>query len=191
MDVEKGPVLLFLRHTVCLGVFALLFSLMFSGLEGLNAQSLPIKGSLKKNGENFQEAEILLYERNQVVGKTEPNLLGKFTFELSLNSHYTVEVRSEGHITKRVSFDTHIPEKINEVDPSTFGFDVVMLEKRGIPEDEAGVFDFPVGRVFFDPYEEEFRFNDSYTARIRREFRKVLNKKGREVEATEKLRSKK
>lgn len=138
------------------------------------AQELTIKGSVKKEGDVFKDAEVLLYERNEVVGRTEPNWLGTFKFNLALDSHYTVEVRAEGHITKRVSFDTRIPEDLEDVNPSRFDFDVMMLEKRRVPEEKAGIFDFPVGRVFFDPYEKEFRFNSSYTSRIRREFRKVL-----------------
>ena len=149
------------------------------------AQELSIKGTLKKGNGTFKDATVLLYKRNEVIARTEPNWLGNFSFELALDSHDTVEIRSEGHISKRVIFDTHIPKDIEDVDPSGFDFDVVMLEKRRVPEGETGIFDFPVGRVFFDPYEKEFRFNDSYTSRIRREFRKVLGKDEREVQTRE------
>lgn len=172
----------FLRHTSFGGkrLSLTLFTISFPVL--LVSQELQVKGTLKKDGSIFkEEAEILLYERNEVVGKTEPNWLSSFSFKLSLDAHYTIEVRAEGHISKRVSFDTRIPEDVKDANPSRFEFDVVMLEKRRVPEDEAGIFDFPVGRVFFDPYEKEFRFNDSYTSRIRREFRKVLNEDTRDL----------
>ncbi len=165
-------------------LLGLLLSLPFSQLSS-SGQELTIKGTLKKGDGIFKDADVLLYERNEVVARTEPNWLGNFKFDLALDSHYTVEIRAEGHISKRVIFDTHIPEDVKEPDPSRFNFDVVMLEKRRVPEGKAGVFDFPVGRVFFDPYEKEFRFNDSYTSRIRREFRKVLGKEDKTVETRE------
>lgn len=144
-----------------------------------------MEGNLKKEGDAYKEAEIHLFERNDVIGKTRPNWLGSFSFKLSLNTHYTIEVRSEGHVTKRISFDTSIPDDVEDPDPPDFSFDVLMLEADRIPEEEEGLFDFPVGRVFFDPYEEEFRFNTKYTSKIRREFRKALNAEIQTVERTE------
>ncbi len=170
-----------------------LFISVFTGVGAIKGQELSIKGSLKKEGSAFEDAEILLYKRNELVDRTEPNWLGNFTFELALDSHYTVEVKADGHISKRLIFDTQISEEAGEVNPSTFDFDVVMLEEKRVPESEAGIFDFPVGRVFFDPYKKEFRFNRSYTARIRREFRKVLDKDTEQVrtEKSDTLRVKK
>ncbi len=165
-----------LRYTVTAAALPLFLLVSVAHIPDAQGQStLSIKGSLKKDGKAFKKGKVLLYERNEIVGKTEPNWRGKFSFELSLNSHYTVEIRSKGHMPKRVSFDTRIPKDVEGADPSRFDFDVIMLEKKRIPEGKEGIFDFPVGRVFFDPYKKEFRFNDSYTSKIRREFRKALD----------------
>lgn len=163
----------------------ILFLFILSGSAFLNAQSLTIKGKLDKGGEAYKDAEVYLYERNEVIGKTKPNWVGKFTFELSLNSHYTVEVCAEDHVTKKVNFDTRIPDTIQDPSFSTFDFSVLMLEARRIPDERKGIFDYPVGRVYFDPYQEEFRFSTEYTAKIRREFRKALNMQRRMVERSE------
>lgn len=174
------------RHKGSSGLFSLLFLFFFVLTGDLQGQELSIKGSLKKEGSAFREGKVLLYKRNELVAWTEPNWLGKFTFDLALDSLYTIEVKAGGHIPKRVIFDTRIPEDVDEdVDPSTFDFDVVMLEEERVPKDKDGIFDFPVGRVFFDPYKKEFRFNVSYTARMRREFRKVLNKDKKNVRTEE------
>lgn len=165
--------------------FLLLFPLWLASFLPTEAQNFAVDGTIEKEGDPFKEAEVYLYERNEVIGKTSPNWLGKFSFRLGLNSHYTVEVRASEHVIKRISFDTSIPEDVEDPDPGDFSFDVVMLEAERIPEDKAGLFDFPVGRVFFDPYEQEFRFNTQYTAKIRREFRKALNMEMRTVERTE------
>lgn len=164
------------RYTV---FSAILLSLTFTDVghfqptEGQN--TLPIKGALQKDGDVFKKGKVLLYERNEVIAKAEPNWRGKFSFELPLNAHYTVEVRAKKHITKRVSFNTMITEDVEDPNPSRFDFDVIMLQKRRLADKRKGIFDFPVGRVFFDPYKKEFRFNDSYTSKIRREFRKALD----------------
>jgi hypothetical protein len=97
------------------------------------------------------------------------NKKGKCNIKLPLNRTFKILVSKKGYVPKFFEVNTKL--STNKVAAYTFKFDVDIFEE--IKKLDVAVLKKPIAKVNYDPIDDRFHYDDSYTSRVNFELKKM------------------
>lgn len=133
---------------------------------------LPVIGAITEDGKRCENAQITVYESNQVVNSFKTPRNGSFQLLLMPGKYYTLDVTKDGYVAKRISFDTEMNDKTNSVPVYECDLDLVpQVLFQGM---DIGMLDFPMAIVEFDARSRSFTHNEKYTTHMRKTYEQLI-----------------
>ena len=131
--------------------FFFVLSLVFLGLNGLNAQRLTIKGEFVNSDDYALNAHYVIKAGDKHVACGDAD---KIKLKLELNKSYSLTVSKPGYKSKTVHFSTYT----NYEKKFCFSFLVLMIEEPKLDPKQNETSDFVAGDVFFDSNVSDFNY---------------------------------
>jgi hypothetical protein len=116
---------------------------------------LTVVGWVYKDDKPIRNAEILVWENDEVISRFKSNIWGRFITDLPLNNTYIISFSAPDLISKKLLFNTHVPEHTPPNDDFYFEFIVELFHP--IPWIEKSFFENPLAIIFYD--QPEYAFN--------------------------------
>jgi hypothetical protein len=125
----------------------------------------------------IEEAEIRVFEDNEVLQTLYTDKKGKFEIVLLKGSVFTVEVSKSGFYTKRLVFSTVVENGVKKLAP--LKFDVEMIDEAVYRTTEkenpeaTSILDFPSVIFEYDSDLGDFNYREAYSKHILDEIKKI------------------
>lgn len=133
---------------------------------------LELKGVVTGIGNFLQEAEILVYEEDNVsLYSTElTNRMGRASIQLPLNREFRLVFSKAGFMSKQLIINTHVG--LNGV--YNFKYTIELFEY--ITELDTDLLNKPVGMVRYSAADKKFEYDEAYTIMMQEQLRLVYEK---------------
>jgi hypothetical protein len=125
----------------------------------------------------IEEAEVRVFEDNEVLQTLYTDKKGKFELLLLKGGVFTVEVSKPGYYTKRLVFSTIVEDGVKKL--PALKFDVEMINEEVYKEVEAtspaatSILDFPSVIFEYDSELGDFNYREAYSQHIMEEIKKI------------------
>lgn len=133
---------------------------------------LPVVGFVTEEGKKCADAQVSIYEGNQLVNRFHTPRNGKFQLLMHMDKYYTLEVSKTGYISKRVAFDTRVDSK--QIQVPVYELDLDLIPTIVLGDQDTGDLDFPMAVVSYVPKEKAFIHNEEYTSHMRTTYESML-----------------
>ena len=109
-----------------------------------------------------EAATITIFEGSKVYLKLETNSKGKCDFRLPLEHIFKIQVSKNGFVSKYFEVKTVVPK--TNFGKYEFNFNLDIFEE--IKNMDVSVLKKPIGKVFFDPDNKRFEYDDIYSSEV-------------------------
>lgn len=149
------------------------FLLFFFCLSVAYAQDqgyLEVKGTIKVDRENLENAKINIYLNGNKEKVYTTNDRGKFEFNIDLNKEYDIVVSKQGYYSKILYINSKIPTADVGIWKYAFAMELIP-EIEGF---DASLLDEPIGKIRFYEKFGDFDYDEEYTLSIQKRYREML-----------------
>ncbi len=149
-------------------VLILVISSFYNEVNSQNNLSTPfmIKAQVKNGNHEIKNAEIKIYDGNEVVETVKTDSEGRFSTKLKQNKQYTIEVSKNNYVSKKISISTKTSAQIERT--KVFAFRLNIRKNKEIDEKaEDSVLDFPFALVNYNDQLGYFQYDVKYTRDIK------------------------
>jgi len=126
----------------------LVVAVLILNFQYYQSQSLKFSGNTVYNNEVLEGAEVLVFEKDNLISQTTSNDKGNFTIKLEYNRFYTLKFRKNGFCEMFATVDGRIPE-----DKSDYNIKFeIRIPFFSLSQSQLNfeVFNKPITKVFFD-----------------------------------------
>ena len=116
------------------------------------------------------EAEVRVFDKNEVLSTTYSDKKGKFEVLLLKDSKFTVEISKEGYYPKRILFITEVTPGVGKLPALKLEAELISLEvykdiESTTPE-ATSILDFPSFIIEYDDDLDDFTYREAYYRHI-------------------------
>lgn len=134
------------------------------------SSSLEIKGYVFKGDEKVSDAQVSLYQNNQIVQKAITKK-SKFQFILFSDMRYMVEISKDGCVTERIQISTK--EKTEFSGKYLYEFKVDLMDLKKFEGVDISDLDFPTALIKYNSEEGEYLHDVAYSKQVKDELKKL------------------
>jgi hypothetical protein len=118
-----------------------------------------IAGIVSGDDGPLYQADIALYEHNEMINEVISGVYGEFSFKLLPNKTYTLMVRKKDHLPKKVQINTKVEKEFKRA--KTMQFEIAL---NYFPDDhvdrEDSESDFPFALITYDDKHHKLQYKE-------------------------------
>lgn len=157
--------------------FIIISTLLFTSVTtfsqmDLIKSGLPVVGFVTQEGKKCGDAQVSIYEGNNLVNRFFTPKNGKFQLLMHLDKYYTLEVSKQGYIQKRIAFNTKMLD--TRVALPVYELDLDLTPTYVMGGQDMGDLDFPMALVSYHSKNKKFQHNEEYTSHMRTTYDSIL-----------------
>ncbi len=132
---------------------------------------ITISGRVNEEGQELQNANVLLLNNNIPVTQITTDEIGGFSFTLNTNNQYMLVFSKSGYVSKKILVNTeNVPINTSIL---RSGIDVELF--REIDGVDFSILNQPIGEFFYSPYKKNIDYDKNYTNSIREQLEALQN----------------